>query len=211
MPEDPIVAEAFFPLLSWAERTGRIHATERRTMLEAAAKDPAAVERQIRARQRGHYVPSAPELPAPPFGAATSRATSGRVAAELAQNRRVAASAAVAGEVGYAVRPDSMEALLSEASSTPAPGRQPTLFPEGDLPTITASGIPPQQLLIVPWQARPAVARASREEAAKLMAAYSGEVGAGLAEYDAMAGGPLYDDVREYARAYERWAGGFDS
>ena len=88
------------------------------------------------------------------------------------------------------------------------PGRAPTLFPEGDLPSFTASGIAASQLLRVSWQARPAVARASAADAYALLSSYSGPDGATMAEIDAMPGGPLYEDVSEYTRAYERWAGG---
>lgn len=212
MPEDPIVAEAFSPLLSWAERTGRIHSTERRTILEAAARNPTAAEQEVRGRQLGLHRPSAQELPAP--GMVAHRVTSGQVAAQLAQGRRVAAAAALPGQTGYGARPDpdSMDALLAEAASTPPPGRQPTLFPEGDLPSFTASGIPPQVLNQVPWQARPAMARATTTAAAyQMLAKYTGETGASEAEYDAMPGGPLHADVVEYSRAYERWSGGFGS
>lgn len=212
MPEDPIVAEAFFPLLNWAERTGRIAGSERRTILEAAARNPTQAEQEVRARRRGLYRPSAAELPAP--APAAHRVTSGQVAAQLAEQRRVAAAAAIPGQTGYGVRPDpnSMDALLMEACSTPPPGRQPTLFPEGELPSFTASGIPPRELLKVPWQVRPAMARArTTAEAYKLLAEYAGEDGQVRAEVDAMGGGPLHADAVEYERAYERWARGFGS
>jgi hypothetical protein len=67
----------------------------------------------------------------------------------------------------------------------------PTLFANGDLPEITASGIAPEKLRAVPWQARPAVARApSTAEAFSLLEKYGGDDGETLASIDAEPGGP---------------------
>jgi len=206
MADPEVVSAAFGPLFAWAQQTGRMHMTEHAGLLAAAARDPYAVESEVRSRRRGLYAPSAPELPPPRYAAHQA----------LAPRRGSVAAAAqyVPGVTGYAATtdPEGMDALMAEASATPPPGRQPTLFPEGDLPTITASGIDPRVLLQVPWQARPTVARAATTAAAyALMAEYAGPAGEVNAEMDSMPGGPLYGDVADYSRAYERWAGGFGS
>jgi hypothetical protein len=83
----------------------------------------------------------------------------------------------------------------------------PTLFANGDLPEITASGIAPEKLRAVPWQARPAVARAaSTAEAFSLLEKYAGPDGETMAEIDAEPGGPLYDDVAEFEWHITEWA-----
>lgn len=80
----------------------------------------------------------------------------------------------------------------------------PTLFPTGDLPAFTASGVDPQALLQVPWQVRHAVARASTTtEAYAMLDQYGGPDGAHL----------VGDDVatepanREYERRVQEWIG----
>ena len=131
-------------------------------------------------------VPEAP--PAPPAGQVTPLArawsTAGAklypvspVAAELrARNQVLASRAALSG--------------------TPAP----TLFSTGDLPPFCASGIDPQALLQVPWQARPAVASAATHaEAYQLVQAYSGPDAEDRAAWD-------FREVEEGFRArYTAW------
>ncbi len=88
--------------------------------------------------------------------------------------------------------------LASRAALSGAP--EPTLFATGDLPAFTASGIDPQALLQVPWQARPAVASATTQaEAYQLVQTYSGPGGEDLAAWD-------FKDVEESLRAqYDAW------
>lgn len=200
MNDDEVISRAFSPLLAWAQETGRIHGSEVPSIMAAAARDPYAAEAEVRGRKRGLVVPSALELPEPPS-----------VAYKVAAGPMVSASSRVsaAAAIDSGFEPDSMGALLAEAAAADVPGRPPSLFPEGDLPSFTASGIAASQLLRVPWQARPAVARASAADAYALLSSYAGPDGAAMAEWDAMPGGPLHDDVSEYSRAYERWAGGF--
>jgi hypothetical protein len=62
---------------------------------------------------------------------------------------------------------------------------EPTLFPSGDLPPFTASGIDPSVLLQVPWQARVALAGAGTlAEAYKLLNDYGGPEGEERAEVE---------------------------
>jgi hypothetical protein len=99
----------------------------------------------------------------------------------------------------------------SEVVDLPLPTTpRPTLFADGDLPAVTASGIDPTLLQRVPWQARPALARASRAEAAAMFELYGGPEGEVQASYDAMGGGPLHADVAEYEQRLSRWASGFE-
>ena len=56
---------------------------------------------------------------------------------------------------------DQVRAQASAAGAVPpSASSAPTLFASGDLPSFTASGIPPQALLDAPWQARHAMAAA---------------------------------------------------
>ena len=77
---------------------------------------------------------------------------------------------------------------------------EPTLFTTGDLPAFTASGIDPQALLQVPWQARPAVASATTHaEAYQLVQTYSGPDAEDQAAWD-------FREVEEGFRArYSAW------
>ena len=86
------------------------------------------------------------------------------------------------------------------------PARAPKLFDSGDLPVMTASGIDVDLLRQIPWQARPAVARAkSYAEAHELITRYSGDNGQIQADFDAVSGGDLFGDVMEYEDRLEAW------
>ena len=86
------------------------------------------------------------------------------------------------------------------------PASAPKLFDNGDLPVMTASGIDVDLLRQVPWQARPAVARAKTyAEAHELVTKYSGELGQVQADFDAVSGGDLFGDVMEYEDRLEAW------
>ncbi|MDQ3530859.1 MAG: hypothetical protein M3456_00510 [Actinomycetota bacterium] len=91
------------------------------------------------------------------------------------------------------------------------PANAPKLFDNGDLPVMTASGIDVDLLRQVPWQARPAVARAKTyAEAHELVTKYSGELGQVQADFDAVSGGDLFGDVMDYEDRLEAW-GTFDA
>ncbi len=86
------------------------------------------------------------------------------------------------------------------------PANAPKLFDNGDLPVMTASGVDVDILRKVPWQARPAVARAkTHAEVHELVTKYSGELGQIQADTDALGGGPLFSGVNEYEERLEEW------
>jgi hypothetical protein len=86
------------------------------------------------------------------------------------------------------------------------PANAPKLFDNGDLPIMTASGIDVDLLRQIPWQARPAVARAKTyAEAHELVTKYSGILGQTQADFDAVSGGDLFGDVQEYEDRLEEW------
>lgn len=93
----------------------------------------------------------------------------------------------------------------------------PTLFTSGDLPPFCASGIPPADLLGVPWLGRHAVATAGTEaEARQLIEAMSGLNGAVVARSEtSIAGHPGNADyrsrVREWAAAATNAAANVDT
>jgi hypothetical protein len=116
----------------------------------------------------------------------------------------------------YAANP-----LVDEARHSPSGRRAiaaaekraaaPTLFTGGDLPPFTASGLDPQELLKVPWYARPALAAVeSKEEALELLAVYAGPDGDVAAQADRVAGHPGVADyvgrVRDWLAEGERVA-----
>ncbi len=86
------------------------------------------------------------------------------------------------------------------------PANAPKLFDAGDLPLMTASGVDVDVLRRVPWQARPAVARAkTHAEVYELVTKYSGDLGQAQADVDSVSGGPLFKDVAEYEDRLEEW------
>ncbi len=86
------------------------------------------------------------------------------------------------------------------------PSRAPKLFDAGDLPLMTASGVDVDVLRRVPWQARPAVARAkTHAEVYDLVTKYSGELGQAQADFDSVSGGSLFKDVAEFEERLEEW------
>lgn len=86
-------------------------------------------------------------------------------------------------------------------------GRIPTLFPGGDLPAATASGIPPSRLAAAHWAARPAIAAMTdRAEAEEMLAAASGPNGAGAMAFPDIAGHPGLREYREAVRAFNEAA-----
>jgi hypothetical protein len=70
-----------------------------------------------------------------------------------------------------------LDGCRAARSSSPR-GTAPTLFASGDTPAFTASGIPPEVVLQVPWQARHAMAAAvSPDEAYAILAECTGPDG----------------------------------
>lgn len=107
------------------------------------------------------------------YGSVLARLGEERKQREQRQVPRAAAASPAArvrrsGAV-FAANPLLVEAQaagLVRESSTPAP----TLFPTGDLPPITASGMDPQVLLNLPWQARhPAAEAPTVQEAYRIV------------------------------------------
>ncbi len=125
-------------------------------------------------------------------------------AAPVGQPTPLATAWSTRGAKLYPVNPVAAEVrkqnqvLASRAALSGAP--EPTLFATGDLPAFTASGIDPQALLQVPWQARPAVASATTQAAAyQLVQTYGGPDGEDMAAWD-------FRDVEESFRArYDAW------
>ncbi len=88
--------------------------------------------------------------------------------------------------------------LANRAAQSGVP--EPTLFSTGDLPAFCASGVDPQVLLQVPWQARPALAASpTQARAYELVEAYSGPDAENRAAWD-------FRDVEEgYRSRYGNW------
>lgn len=81
-------------------------------------------------------------------------------------------------------------------------GPAPTLFPTGDLPPFTASGIDPKALLQVPWLARhPIAAEPSQAAAYRMVDFYASEDGEIASKVD-FTGHPGNVDYRERMRAW---------
>lgn len=81
---------------------------------------------------------------------------------------------------------------------TASGGRVPTLFPDGDLPSATASGIAPHRLAAAYWGARPAIAAEPDPSVAEeLLAAASGPNGSGAMAAPEIAGHPRLRDYQD--------------
>ncbi len=115
----------------------------------------------------------------------------------LARQTAATAKRFPANPVAAELRARSPE-LANRAARGDTP--EPTLFSTGDLPPFCASGIDPQALLQVPWQARPAVAAApTQAKAYELVQTYSGPDAENLAAWD-------FRDVEEgYRSRYSDW------
>ena len=89
------------------------------------------------------------------------------------------------------------------AQHRPSPsGSVPTLFASGDLPTFTASGIPPQALLDVPWEARHQMAAAATPaEAYEIAASCQGSDAETTAQM--LYGG--HEGNADYRERVEKW------
>lgn len=124
----------------------------------------------------------------PPSASTSSvAAAAGRPAGVSSRHRNPLAAAAMARTPRVAAR-----------AADPAP----TLFATGDLPPFTASGIDPQVLLSVPWQARHAIASApSQAEAYQMLQDYSGPDAEDAAALEH--GGDWANE--DYARRVREW------
>lgn len=187
-------------VLDEARREGRITlAAEsgfRNRLYGADADERTKILASIAQAPSGQYEP-ARRIPTPgdfqPAGTAGVRAATA--------GARPGASQAVAASL----RARSAGAFVQASASGVS---MPKAFGAGDLPAITASGADPNLLGLLPWQARWAGARATREQLAAMVNEYQGEFGDGLAAVHAMNGGPFYEDVRVYTAECSNWTMG---
>jgi hypothetical protein len=129
---------------SWAEIAGAVQARLRPRAVKAGLDPDTATLPQILDREKAmaeeRDARTAPTAP-------TSIAAATRVAAK---------------GPAFALNPRADAARMQLASAGVRPsGAAPTLFASGDLPAFTASGVPVESLLDVPWQARHAMAAAA--------------------------------------------------
>jgi hypothetical protein len=93
------------------------------------------------------------------------------------------------------------EALVKAAAVAP----QPTLFGAGYLPPFTASGIPPEALLEVPWRARHSMAAAETpQDAYAILHAFTGLSAADAEDLAAVEYGS-HPGNADYAHRVEQW------
>ncbi|CAN5388049.1 hypothetical protein BH10ACT8_BH10ACT8_11230 [soil metagenome] len=109
------------------------------------------------------------------------------------------------GGTGRAYARNPLAEELMDASggriAASAVSSAPTLFNTGDVPSYTSSGIAPELLMNVPWQARHAVAAApSQAEAYQMLERYSGPDGAVDAQMFAD-----HPGNHEYAARVQAW------
>ncbi len=128
---------------------------------------------------------------------------------------KVAASAAVGARPGasqVAAAAYAQHASTSYVRAAAAGTAMPTAFPAGDLPVMTASGVEPSVVGLLPWQARWAAARAeTRGEVAAMLEEYPpGPFGDDVAAVAAMSGGALHEDVQRYSADVSNWLVGAD-
>lgn len=131
-----------------------------------------------------------------------------RVAAVRPQAPPPSPSRGAGGRFGHP-SPTDVSALartpshLARARSSASP--EPTLFGGGDLPPFTASGIDPQALLQVPWQARHALASAATpREAYAIVNEFTG-LSPDSAETLAVTAYGSHPGNGEYVQRVEQW------
>ncbi len=76
--------------------------------------------------------------------------------------------------------PQNPEAWPMDDQGVPVP----SLFPSGDLPALTASGVEPALLLQLPWEVRPLASRVDRSTLVALFERYAGPEGAAQVAMD---------------------------
>ncbi len=212
----------YSPLLAWAEATGRMRPEDRGAFVNhmLAGREAAVVETLLGAE---------PDLklgdfPAPhPWGIGDPVACASRDAAQLAakRGRNVFASKGthrpaspfelrkpVKASTPPPAQPAGSLSSVVDVTDVPAPaGPRPKLFGDSELPAFCASGIDPKTLQQVPWQARPAMARAKTPaEAFEVLDWYSGDGAEVAAAVDSEPGRALYADVAEYETRLSAWA-----
>lgn len=182
-------------VVDWAVETGRVSARtapDWRASIRAGVTKPETIEGLASCMVPG--VGPAGSLPSANAGRQVSAAVDaiGRPGASRAHARNPLVDAARAAAPGMTVR------AAAAATSTP------TLFSTGDLPAFTASGIDPNLLLQVPWQARHAMAAATSTQAAyAILAECTGPDGPDAAELNYSGD----DGNRQYAKRVEQWVG----
>lgn len=140
-------------VIAWAEETGRVTAGTS-PQWRALLKDGQTTERFIESLASIY----------PPAAAGTGVPSSARPSASL----RAASAESPAAELLRSMTggDSTFREILASGVALP------TLFPSGDLPEQTASGLDPGKLAAAPWWTRPAIAEASSlAEAEELLAA----------------------------------------
>jgi hypothetical protein len=214
----------YSPLLNWATASGRIDAAQRLRFADLLS-GPAADE-VVEALLDAQPDPKAGDFSPPlPWGIGTAEDAETLPAARVAAARGRAVLATKVSGFTHALSPHTFAAARPNATpptaagpstvsvggievDVPGPdGPQPTLFAGGDLPAMSVSGVDPAMLSRLPWQARPAAARAeTRGEVFDMIERYTGPDGNTAAELDAMPGGALYDSLADYRAAVDAWA-----
>lgn len=175
--EDPV---------DWARRTGRVTAASAPRWREDLRRDPAGTAQWL-------------EILHPVLGDESSQ----RVEAAAARRRNV--SSRPTAQLGALATNPALDALppglRSSAQANPDAPPAPTLFNSGDVPPLTASGLAPELLYDLPWQARHAVARADTAAAAlELFERYVGDFDGAAMDFGAS------QPVTDYVRRVQQWA-----
>lgn len=175
--EDPV---------TWARRTGRITASSSPRWREDLRRDPAGTAQWL-------------AILHPVLGDESSQ----RVEAAAARRRNV--SSRPTAQLGALAVNPALDALppglrSSAATNADAPP-PPTLFNSGDVPPLTASGLDPERLLDLPWQARHAVAVAPTAAVAlQLFERYVGDPDGAALDFGSS------QPVTDYVRRVQQWA-----
>lgn len=182
-------------VLAWALATGRINAATADRLgadMSAGKYGEPAVEKTVSVMAAGAYQ-----------GSAKPRSA---VAPAAPTQSQVLASRQAAKGPAYRINPlveDIFAGRPALYRNSVRAAEMPTLFPSGDLPVYTASGIDPTMLLDVPWSARHAVAAArTQAEAYDLIQSVSGPDGEGMAQVTGLANN---SGNREYQMRVDAW------
>jgi hypothetical protein len=177
---------------AWAVKTGRV----------AEGGPTHAMLKQLEGRGQGAFAAQFAEAVA--VGAKLGAPLSAAVAAPSGSSRAARTVPAGSSTVDpiYARNPLVDEARRTRSqASLQAASDAPTLFHSGDLPPFTASGIDPDNLLRVPWQARHAIASAATTaQAFELLERYADDPVAAAFEQ----GGSLAN--ADYQKRVNEWA-----
>jgi hypothetical protein len=182
-------------LVDAAIADGRLSAKNRQRWLDYLKEDP------------GTYEPTLASLVAVP----ELREWRGAAARSMPSQPRAAVGASPSGGRFPHPRPDEVSTWAqgsdgsARVSAARARGGEPTLFTGGQLPPFTASGIPPEALLEVPWKARHALAAAPSTAAAYAFIDRFRLLSQEDAEVYAAAWHGNDSGNRQYAMAVETW------